>query len=57
MFGGWLVLEGRTDLGTVVAFSFGFERVSDPFRELITFYRSASDAQMRYRILADAIGT
>ncbi|HSS63354.1 MAG TPA: ABC transporter ATP-binding protein [Gammaproteobacteria bacterium] len=56
LFGGWLVLEGRTDLGTVVAFASGFERVSDPWRELITFYRSASDARLKYRLVADAIG-
>ncbi len=55
LFGGWLVLEGRTDLGTVVAFASGFERVSDPWRELITFYRSASDARVKYRLVADAI--
>lgn len=57
LFGGWLVLEGRTDLGTVVAFASGFERVSDPFRELITYYRSASDAQVKYRLVADAVTT
>ena len=55
LFGGWLVLEGRTDLGTVVAFASGFERVSDPFRDLITYYRSASDAQVKYRLMADAV--
>lgn len=55
LFGGWLVLEGRTDLGTVVAFASGFERVSDPWRELIAFYRSASDARVKYRLVTDAI--
>jgi len=57
LLGGWLVIEGRTDLGTVVAFASGFERVSEPWRELITFYRTASDARVKYRLVADAIGS
>lgn len=56
LLGGWFVLEGHTDLGTVVAFASGFERVSDPWRELITFYRTASDARVKYRLVVDAIG-
>lgn len=53
--GGWLVLEGRTEVGTVVAFLSGTERVGEPWRELVAFFRQLSDARMRYALARDAI--
>lgn len=53
--GSWMVLRGRTEIGTVVAFLTGIERVSDPWRELVTFYRQASNALMRSRLIDDAM--
>ncbi len=53
--GSWMVLSGRTEIGTVVAFLSGIERVSDPWRELVTFYRQASNALVRGRLIDDAM--
>jgi len=52
--GGWLVIRGETQLGTIVAFLSGFERLSTPWSELIAFYREVSNARMKYRMLIDA---
>lgn len=51
MVGGWLVLEGRTEIGTVVAFLSGFERMTDPARELLGFYRRLSLMRVQYRLV------
>lgn len=53
--GGWLVLRGETQIGTVVAFISGFERLNTPWRELIAYFRTASDARVKYRLIRDAL--
>jgi ABC-type bacteriocin/lantibiotic exporter with double-glycine peptidase domain len=56
LIGGWLAIHGRTDLGTVVAFLSGFDKISEPWRELVAFYRRASDARVKYRLLRESLG-
>ena len=56
VFGRWLVIEGRTDSGTLVAFLSGFDRLAEPVRALVAYYREASLTQTRYRMIADWIG-
>lgn len=56
MVGGWLVLEGRTEIGTVVAFLSGFERMTDPARELLGFYRRLSLMRVQYRLVRQTGG-
>ncbi len=56
VIGGWLAIHGRTDIGTLVAFLSGFEKISEPWRELVSFYRRASDARVKYRLLRDSLG-
>ena len=53
--GGWLVIQGRVELGTLVVFITGFQKVSDPWDQLLTFYRTASNAGVKYRLIADAL--
>ena len=55
LLGGWMVIEGRTDLGIVVAFISGFEKIMDPARELLNFYRRMAQIRVQYRLIADAI--
>jgi ABC-type bacteriocin/lantibiotic exporter with double-glycine peptidase domain len=43
--GGLMVLHGRTEIGIVVAFISGLERVLDRWRELIAFVRSTNAAK------------
>jgi ABC-type multidrug transport system fused ATPase/permease subunit len=54
--GGWLAIQGRTDVGTIVAFVSGFERISEPWRELVSFYRRSSDTRVKYRLVRDSLG-
>ena len=54
LIGGVLFLDGRTDLGTVVASLSALVRISDPWRELITFYRELSAVRVKFEILASS---
>jgi ABC-type multidrug transport system fused ATPase/permease subunit len=51
VLGGLLALNGRTDIGTVVAALSGLSRVSDPWRELLAFYRDLSGVRVKYELL------
>jgi ABC-type bacteriocin/lantibiotic exporter with double-glycine peptidase domain len=53
--GGWLVLHGRTEVGTVVASLTGLTRIDRPWRELVSFFRSASTVRVQYAMLVQAI--
>ena len=52
MVGGWLVIEGDTTVGVVVAFISGFMRLADPSRELLAYYRLAAETSVQYRLIA-----
>lgn len=53
--GGWLVLQGRTDIGTVVAALAGLTKISGPWIELVAFYRSLSAIQVRFEMIVDKV--
>lgn len=53
LFGGYLVMLGEVQIGVIVAFISGFERMSSPLRELIGFYRVAAQANVQHRMIAD----
>ena len=53
--GGWLVLSGRAEVGTLVVFISGFQKVAEPWDQLLTFYRTTSNARIKYRLIADAL--
>ncbi len=53
-FGGWLVIQDRIELGVILAFVSGLERLGGPIRQLIAEYSQITEAQMRYRMLLDA---
>ncbi len=55
LFGGYLVMQGETQVGVIVAFLSGFERISSPLRELIAFYREAAQASVQHRMIAEWI--
>lgn len=50
--GGYMVIQGQTSLGVVVAFLSGFSRLSDPIRELIAYYRLAARANVQHHKIA-----
>ena len=51
LIGGLLVFEDRSDIGTVVAALSALVRLSDPWRQLITFYRELSAVRVKFDIL------
>lgn len=51
-FGGYMVIQGETSIGVVVAFVSGFQRMAGPVRELATFYRVAAQAGVQHRMIA-----
>lgn len=50
--GGWLVIEGETSIGVVVAFMSGFDRLAAPVRGLIAYIRQASQARVQHDMIA-----
>lgn len=55
MVGGYLVINGETTIGTVVAFISGFERMADPSRQLLAYYRLVAETQVQYRLIAQQL--
>ncbi len=54
LVGGWLAIQGRTEIGIIVAFMSGYERMTNPVRDLLNFYRRLSTMRVQYRLVADA---
>ncbi len=55
LVGGLLVLDGRSDIGTVVASLTGLKRIDGPWRELIAFFRNASTVRVKYEMLVRSL--
>lgn len=55
LVGGWAVHTGRLAIGGVVAFISGIARVIDPWGDLVNYFRDVNVAQIKYRLLADAV--
>jgi len=53
-FGGWMVMQGNIEVGVIVAFMSGFERLGGPMSDTIAFYRQVSDAHMKYELLVSS---
>ncbi len=53
--GGWLVIHGEVPISTIVVFISGVQKVSDPWDQLITFYRTASNSQAKYELFCQTL--
>ena len=53
--GGWYAVQGKIEVGTVVAFVSGLAKVNDPWRDLVAWYREMTVTGVRYRLVADAM--
>ncbi|MEM9099617.1 MAG: ABC transporter transmembrane domain-containing protein [Pseudomonadota bacterium] len=51
MYGGWLVLEDRSDVGSVVAATIALGRMQGPWQRLITYYRNLSAVFVQFELL------
>jgi ABC-type multidrug transport system fused ATPase/permease subunit len=53
--GGWMVIDGRTEIGIVVAFLSGLDKIVEPSRELIAFFRTTSSITVQFELISDAL--
>jgi len=53
--GGWMAIEGRVELGVILAFVSGLEKLGSPIRNLIASYSQITEANMRYRMLVEGM--
>ena len=53
--GGWMVLQGKTEIGIVVAFLSGFDKIVDPSRQLVAFFRSMSSIRVQFELITEAM--
>lgn len=51
VYGGYLVMMGQTQVGVIVAFISGFDRISGPVRELVGFYRVYAQANVQHQMI------
>jgi ABC-type multidrug transport system fused ATPase/permease subunit len=49
LFGGYLIMNGQLELGSMVAFLSAQEKLYDPWKELIEYYQVYQDASVRYQ--------
>jgi len=54
--GGWYAVQGRLEVGTVVAFISGLGKVNDPWGDIVNWYRELVVVRVRYRLVAEAVG-
>lgn len=48
LVGGYLSIKGRLDLGALVAFLSAYEKLYDPWKELMDYYQDLQDSRVRY---------
>lgn len=53
--GGWYAVQGRLEVGTVVAFISGLGKVNDPWGDIVNWYREMIVVRVRYRLVAEAV--
>jgi ABC-type bacteriocin/lantibiotic exporter with double-glycine peptidase domain len=56
LVGGWYVYTDRLAIGGVVAFISAVSRLNDPWGDLVNYFRDLSSTQVRYRLMAEAVG-
>jgi len=53
--GGWYVINGKTEIGTVVAFVSALNNVHDPWAALVNWYQDMTVTRTRYRTFVAAM--
>jgi ABC-type bacteriocin/lantibiotic exporter with double-glycine peptidase domain len=53
--GGWYIVHGRADVGTVVAFVSGLGNLRDPWSDLVNWYQEAMLTGTKYRVFTGAM--
>ena len=55
--GSWLLLHGRIELGTIVAFISGLNRTNEPWNDLVDFFRELTNAGVESRLIKQVTDT
>jgi ABC-type bacteriocin/lantibiotic exporter with double-glycine peptidase domain len=53
-YGGYMAIQGQIEVGVILAFVSGLERLGGPIRDLVGSYSQITDARMRYTTLIEA---
>ncbi len=53
LVGGYLAIHGRFNLGALVAFLSAYEKLYDPWKELMDFFQTYQDTRVRHRRIVD----
>jgi ABC-type bacteriocin/lantibiotic exporter with double-glycine peptidase domain len=53
--GAWAVLHNQLEIGGVVAFVSGIGRITDPWGDLVNYFRDANINQVKFHLLSDAV--
>ena len=54
--GSWLVLRGKTEVGTIVAFISGLARINDPWGDLVDFFRDVTSSNVKFKLIMSTLG-
>lgn len=54
-FGGYLVIHDMTQVGTLLVFISGLNKIADPWDQLVSFYRSVSNTAVAYDMIRSQI--
>jgi len=55
LVGGWSVYTAQLQIGGVVAFVSGIGRITDPWGDLVNYFRDVNITQVKYALVRDAI--
>jgi len=55
LVGGWLVYTDQLEIGGVVAVISGIGRFTDPWGDLVNYFRAVNITQVEFRLLSDAV--
>jgi ABC-type multidrug transport system fused ATPase/permease subunit len=55
LVGGWAVYTDQLEVGGVVAFISGIGRITDPWGDLVNYFRDVNITQVKYRLVREAI--
>jgi ABC-type bacteriocin/lantibiotic exporter with double-glycine peptidase domain len=50
--GSWLVIQGKTEVGTIVAFISGLARMNDPWGDMVDFFRNLTNTGHKFQLIA-----
>lgn len=54
LVGGWLVHTDQLEIGGVAAFISGIRRLTDPWGDLVNYFRDVNITQVEFRLMRDA---